>query len=139
MSLIQINWNPTDKQLRSFGMVAAIASVLIAILLYVLKGLAIKWCIIFIAAGLLCLICSVFSAGLTRWIYRGLILLTFPIGMVVSFALLVALYYLLIMPVGLLFRLAGRDPLHRKFDSTAKSYWFAHHPADNIKRYFSQF
>ena len=59
--------------------------------------------------------------------------------MVVSFVLLAVFYYLLITPVGLFFRLTGRDILQRKFDASAESYWHPRRPAGNIKRYFNQF
>lgn len=139
MSLIEINWKPTDKELRGFGWIALTATTLIAILLYVLKGLAVKWCVMIIAFGFAIFICSLLSKTLTRWIYLGLTLLTFPIGITVSFVLLAVFYYLLITPVGLFFRLIGRDLMERKFDDSAKSYWKPRRSVDNNKRYFNQF
>ena len=38
MSLLEINWHPQPKELRSFGKIALIASALIALVLYVVKG-----------------------------------------------------------------------------------------------------
>ena len=139
MPLVEINWQPTIKQLRSFGKVALVALCVLAILLYLLKGLAIKWCAAIVFAGCLIFLCSLFSIKLTRTIYLTLTLVTFPIGIVVSFILLAACYYFLFMPVGLFFRLIGRDPLKRKFDSTKASYWIERHPPDNLERYFHQF
>jgi len=139
MWLTEINWNPSRKELRNFGRVAIIASIVISVLLYLVKGLAIKWCAIIVAMGLLCFVCSLVWPVVTRCIYVGLMSLTFPIGMVVSFVLLAAFYYLLLTPVGLIFRLFGRDPLHRRFDRAAKSYWIARSPVGSIKRYFNQF
>ena len=139
MSLMKINWNPVPKELRNFGRIAAVAMTLLAISLYGIKGLAMRWCLIIVAAGFLFFLCSKISIRLTKWIYLGLILLTFPIGIVVSFVLLAAFYYLLLTPIGLVFRLMGRDSLRRKFDSTAKSYWIPRRPAGNVSRYFHQF
>jgi hypothetical protein len=139
MPLVEINWQPTVKQLCSFGKVALIASVVLTILLYVIKGIAIKWCAIIVFAGCLIFLCSLISIKLTKVIYLALTLLTVPIGTVVSFILLAACYYLLFMPVGLFFRLMGRDLLKRKFDSTTSSYWIERHPPDNLERYFHQF
>jgi len=139
MSLVKINWNPTDKDLRNFGRIAITASLLVAILLYAIKGLTFKWCAIIIGVGFFIFLCSILSKNFTRWIYLGLTLITFPIGMVVSFVLLAVFYYLLITPVGLFFRLTGRDILQRKFDASAGSYWHPRRPAGNIKRYFNQF
>jgi hypothetical protein len=37
--------------------------------------------------------------------------------------LLAIFYFVAIMPVGLIIRLAGKDLLRQKFDDNAKSYW----------------
>jgi hypothetical protein len=139
MSLIEINWHPGTKDLRNFGAIALIASALIALLFYVLKGLGIQWTAIILAVGFIIFLSSFLSLRLTRMIYLGLILLTLPIGWLVSFILLAAFYFLLLTPLGLLFRLIGRDPLRRKFDSTADSYWLTRKPPDKLDRYFHQF
>jgi len=72
-------------------------------------------------------------------IYVVLMAVTFPIGLVVSFTLLAIFYFLLLAPVGLFFRLIGRDALGRKFDPTADSYWLQRNPPENPERYFQQF
>ncbi len=38
------------------------------------------------------------------------------------------LFYLLITPIGLLMRVFGKDPLNRKFDPHAESYWIKREP-----------
>jgi hypothetical protein len=139
MSLIEIDWNPKSKQLRNFGKIALAASVIISLLLYLLKGIAIQWCLIIIAFGFMVFIISMISLKLTKMIYLCMILLTMPIGWVVSFILMVAFYFLLLAPLGLIFRLMGRDPLCRRFDPTAKSYWLSRQPPKGPEQYFHQF
>jgi zinc transporter ZupT len=139
MSLVDINWRPNHKELRNFAIAALIASAVISLLLYVLKGLAIHWAAIIFAAGFIIFLSSLVSTKITRIIYLGLILVTFPIGYVVSFILLSSFYFLLLTPLGLLFRLIGRDPLCRKFDSNVKSYWLIRKSPKNLDRYFHQF
>ena len=51
MSLIEINWYPKRKELRTFATIALIASLLIASLLYMFKGVKIQWAVIIVAAG----------------------------------------------------------------------------------------
>lgn len=139
MSLIKINLKPTDKDLRLFGRAAVIASLLIAAVFYLVKGLAIQWCVVIVGVGVLIFVCGMVSLTLVRWIYLGLTMLTFPIGLVISFLVLAIFYYGLLTPLGLFFRLLGRDPLRRKFDKAAKSYWIPHRPCESNERYFSQF
>ena len=57
-------------------------------------------------------------AGLTRpeWmrsIYVGWMVLAFPIGWTVSQVMLALMFFGLFTPIGLVFRLIGRDPLQR--------------------------
>ncbi|MHC4086671.1 MAG: hypothetical protein ACYSWZ_18790 [Planctomycetota bacterium] len=139
MSLIEINWSPNRKELRKFGIIFLIASTLIALLLYLLKGLGIQWMAVIFAVGFVVFLSSVLSLKVTRGIYLGLILLTLPIGLVVSFTLMAIFYFLLLTPIGLIFRLIGRDALGRKFDSTVDSYWVPRQPPNSLGRYFHQF
>ena len=139
MSLIEINLHPSHKELRNFAVIALIASAIISLLLYVLKGLAVQWVAIIFAAGFIIFLSSFVCLKITRIIYLSLILVTFPIGYVVSFILLSTFYFLLLTPLGLLFHLIGRDPLCRKFNSNTKSYWLTHKPPKNLDCYFHQF
>jgi hypothetical protein len=91
------------------------------------------------AAGLVIFLLSLLSLRLTRMIYQGLMIITLPISFAVSFLFLAALYFLLLTPLGLVFRLIKRDPLHRKFDTDAQSYWLSWRRPDSYERYFRQF
>ena len=139
MSLVEINWYPDHRELRKFGVISLVASVLIALLLYMLKGLGFQWLALICGIGLIIFVSSIICFKATRIIYLGLVLVTLPIGLVVSFLLLSTFYFLLLTPLGLIFRLTGRDVLCRKFDPKAKSYWVSRRPPDSIDRYFHQF
>lgn len=138
MSLIEINYHPLPKQLRQFGTIALSASALLSLLLYLLKDLALQWTLLIFAVGLLIFLASLASLKLTRIIYVALIITTAPIGIVVSFTVLAAFYFLLLTPLALFFRLIGRDPLYRKFDPNAETYWLAHQSDVKPERYFRQ-
>ena len=138
MPLIEIDWNPGGRQLRVFGLGAMAASlVLIAVLIF-LWHTAIIWALIVLAAGAAILVCSLVSPRATRIVYLVLTVGATPIGLAVSFVMLAAFYFLLLTPVGLLFRLIGRDPLHRAFDHKADSYWVPRGPPPSAERYFHQ-
>ncbi len=139
MSFVEINWHPNHKQLQNFGKIALIAAAVISLLLYLLKGVAIQWVLIILTAGLIIFLSSIISLRLTRAIYVFLTAVTYPIGLVVSFMLLSAFYFLLLAPLGLLFRLTGRDVLGRKFDPSAESYWQQRKPPESDERYYHQF
>ena len=57
----------------------------------------------------------------------------------VGFVALLLVYYGLVTPIGLVFRLMGRDPLQRRFDRALDSYWIRRRSSLPAKRYFQQF
>ena len=63
----------------------------------------------------------------------------YPIGFVISIAIFASVYYLVVTPIGLVFKLIGRDAMNRTFDPSAETYWVPRRPPANMKRYFRQF
>jgi hypothetical protein len=57
------------------------------------------------------------------WAKVGLLL-----HMVISPVILGILLYLCVTPIGVLMRMSGRDPLRRKFEPAAKTYWISREP-----------
>jgi len=65
--------------------------------------------------------------------------ITYPIGWVISHALMAIMFFGVITPIGLLMRLFGRDPMERQINRAAASYWVEHDPSADPARYFRQF
>jgi hypothetical protein len=76
---------------------------------------------------------------LRRTLYRTWMTVAYPIGWTVSHLAVGVLYYLILTPIGLLMRLFGHDPMRRRFDRQAKSYWIARGASPEAARYFRQF
>jgi hypothetical protein len=74
-----------------------------------------------------------------RPIFVGWMCAAFPIGWVVSHFLLAAVFYLIITPLGLVMRLAGRDKLKLQIDRESKTYWTRRPSIPPASRYFRQF
>ena len=139
MPLIDINFNPDKKKLRQFGLAALVAAAVISLFLCLVKGIAFKWVMPVFIAGFVIFTLSLISVRLTRMIYIVLTAITMPVGIVVSFLVLTIFYFLLLVPLALVFRIAGRDPLCRKFEPSAKSYWQRRHRTEDSEHYFHQF
>jgi hypothetical protein len=137
--LIEIEWNPTGRQLRVFGVGGLLASIAAALVLHFVWGAAGLWAIIVLAAGTTICLCSLIAPAVARILYIGLSLAALPIGFVASFLLLAAFYFLLLTPVAFVFWLIGRDALCRRCDAAAESYWVPHKPSEDLERYFHQF
>jgi len=145
--MIQIDFRPDDRTLRQFGWIALVGFSFVAaiawfeVLIFTFGlGAARPWVAGICAglAGLSALFSLVWPRG-NRPIYVGLSLITFPIGFVVSHVILGFLFFGLIAPVGILFRILGRDPMHRRYDPDATTYWSDAHPPRPRERYFKQF
>lgn len=137
MPLIELNTNPSRRDLAWFGPLLVIFGGLVGACFYHdNQNPTVAYWIWSIAAGLATLFFLV--PPLRRPIFVGWVTIVFPIGWVISHLILGITYYLVITPIGLVMRLVGHDPLHRRFDRTASSYWIAHKPVDTAARYFRQ-
>src|SRR5687767_3364665 len=58
-----------------------------------------------------------------RWLYVAAMALTFPIGWVISRLMVLLMFYGIITPVALFFKLRGRDLLCRKASPDRASFW----------------
>lgn len=139
MPLVEINWNPDTRQLRLFGLSALAASVVLAGVMVFVWTVALLWAVVVLGAGAALWLCSLIQPRAARALYVVLTAAVLPIGLAVSFVLLAAFYFLLLTPVGLVFRLLGRDPLHRRFDRSCRSYWTPRRPPASADQYFHQF
>jgi hypothetical protein len=92
------------------------------------------WAVGVLAAGMVWI-----SPEAGRRLYEGWMLAALPIGWTLSHLVLGAVYYLVLTPIGLVMRLMGRDPMLRRFDRAAKSYWIERSPRADPSRHFRQF
>jgi hypothetical protein len=76
---------------------------------------------------------------LVRPIFVTWMVLVFPIGWLVSNIVLAVVFFGMITPIGILFRLLGRDPLARKPQPDRSSYWTEKPMPSDPRRYFRQF
>ena len=112
--MITIQWNPERKQLRQFAGIwfpafCALVGWSIARKTGHWHEVEIGWAIAIIIS-----IAGLAFPPLIRPLFVGLILLTYPIGWVVSHVLLGAIFYGIVTPIGLLLRATGHDSLDLK-------------------------
>jgi hypothetical protein len=147
MALTKLNLQPTDRELRQFGFIALGAFGVLGALLFwrlvplwrVFGAAAPTAAYVVWAAGALSALLSVVKPALNRPLYVGLSVVAYPIGFVMSYVIMGAFFFLVLTPLGLVFRLSSRDPLRRRFDPSANSYWIPRKADENPARYFSQF
>jgi hypothetical protein len=121
------NWYPDHKQLRQFALACLPGFAFAGFMLH-LKGHSwstvgqsqLFWDLSGIGAFLCFLGLAVPTA--IRPVYVLLMGVTMPIGFVVSHMFLRVIFYLILTPLGLLFRMIGRDPL-LLIRPSGDSYW----------------
>jgi len=109
--VISIEWNPERKQLRQFAGIWFPA--FCALVGWSIARKTGHWHeveVVWIVAGVISIAGLVFPP-IIRPVFVGLILLTYPIGWVVSHVLLGLIFYGIVTPIGIILRLTGHDPL----------------------------
>lgn len=139
MALLQINRNPSPKDLRWFGALWFPAFWLLLATMVWWKSGALGVPAILATIGVALGVMACVAPGFGRRLWIGWMTLFFPIGFVVSHVLLACVYYLVFTPTGLLLRLVGRDAMRRRFDRSAPTYWEESHREVPAERVFRQF
>jgi hypothetical protein len=139
MSLVEINWNPEKKELRKFGLIAVAVLGAASIIFRFKFGIMGIGALLPGTVGLCICLITLVSAKAARIIYLGLTFAALPIGFMVSILLMGIFYFLVLTPIGIIFKLLGRDLLNRKFLPGAATYWSPRNNAADQERYFHQF
>ncbi len=147
MSMVKIDWTPPARTLRAFGFICLAAFPLLGVMSYfrvlafalVPESASANVAIVLATLGVLCGLLGVAAPKLLKPLFVGMSIIALPIGYVVSHTLLILLYYLVITPIALIFKLIGRDSMHRKLDRDAETYWIERTTPADAKRYFRQF
>lgn len=113
-------------KLRSFGLVVGGVFLALALVSAWRNG----WMLRPLATGLVALgaplvVLGALAPALLRPAYRAWMGLAFAMGFVMTRVLLTLVFFLAVLPIGLALRLLGKDPLARRPDASAPSYWVA--------------
>jgi hypothetical protein len=131
--MIKLDLKPAQHILAQFAWLAAFAFPLVAAVFTrgdarVYEVWAWNWTgpVVLWLAALGALQLVLFLAGvhhLTHALYVVLMLVAVPIGFVISHVLIAFVFYVVMTPIGLVFRLTGRDAMSRRRDRGIASYW----------------
>jgi ABC-type uncharacterized transport system permease subunit len=136
--MLPINRNPSARDLRGFARLwFPLFVAFVGIMLWWRLDAATAAVSVWVAGGLLA-VGVLASAPLARRVFVGLQIVTYPIGLVVSTVALAVLFYLVFTPIGLVMRLAGRDPLRLRTRGEP-SHWQPYQQDDDVERSLRQF
>ena len=145
--MIELNLKPTKRQLRQFGVAGAIILSTLGMWAYfnhsiLIFDLSEKAAFNTMVTLISCSVAMLLGTLLPRVLLPLFITISivgWPIGVIVSMVILTAIFYLLLTPLAVIFRLAGRDSLNRKLEPDAKTYWHEINKRPGAGKYFQQF
>ncbi|MGB7749476.1 MAG: SxtJ family membrane protein [Verrucomicrobiia bacterium] len=108
------------RELRKFGLLVGGVFALLGVLLLVRHRPAAPY---FLIAGGLLILFGLIAPRVLKHVYYVWMSLAIVLGFVVSGALLILFFFLVITPIGLVARCLGNDFLNLKLDGAAASYW----------------
>ena len=138
MALVSLNLKPKKKNLTDFGDIALAMLTVMGLFLLWREKVSTRGLVIFCLVGLVLYTASRISTTLIKPVYLTLIVVTFPIGWVMSHLVMAIFYYGVITPVALFFKFKKRDALCRGYDTQAKTYWLPYDKKRTTKDYFNQ-
>ncbi|MBN2561887.1 MAG: hypothetical protein JXQ75_13250 [Phycisphaerae bacterium] len=147
MTTAKLDLNPSPRTLRLFGLTGLVVFPAVAALAYWQKlifsplseGTGHTTGYVLLVLAVYCGSCAAAAPKLLRPLYVLMSVVFFPIGVVVSHVVMAIVFYLVLTPVGIVFKIIGRDAMTRKFDPSATTYWVQREPPADVKRYFRQF
>jgi hypothetical protein len=138
MTWSEIPFRPATKALRQFAAGWLLFFLALGVHQYLVRhhpraGLAlIGLAVVIGAAGLV-------KPSLVRWIFVGWMVLAFPIGWIISEVMLLLMFYGVMTPAAVLFRVRGRDLLRRKPEPGATTFWMPKPTPQDLRSYFRQY
>ena len=137
MAIVEINVQPSERELRWFGPILAFIFGVIGAAVFwqfdSLPAARVLWAV-GLGLGLLCLAVRPIRLPLYLvWMHA-----VAPIGWTLSHLVLATVFYLIITPIAVVMRVFGRDKLERRFDESLETYWIENGPDSDAARYFRQ-
>ncbi|MEM7299055.1 MAG: hypothetical protein AAF391_12415 [Bacteroidota bacterium] len=140
MDLVNINWKPEKKELVDFGTAMGIGFPIIALIVWWLFS-APNVAIGLAAFGIVLFLLSRIYTPLVLPVYYPWMAVAMVMGTIISYLIVAFIYFIMITPLALFFKIRGRDSLDRSLDSDAESYWSEvdNQPDNKIEEYERQF
>jgi hypothetical protein len=129
---------PTTKALRQFAAAWLVFFLAFGAQQYFMRGHQTLGLVVMglaVMVGVLGLI----QPAAVRGIFVAWMVLAFPIGWMISQAMLLLMFYVILTPVALFFRLRDRDLLQRKPPADCVSFWVFKDTPQDLRRYLRQY
>ncbi len=114
----------SKKALRSFGWVVGGVLLVIAAVVWWRNDFAVTTAVAVLGGiGGALVVLGLTVPVVLKPVYRVWMALAVVLGFIMTRVILSVVYYLVVTPIGLVMRLFDKDPIHRRIDPEASSYW----------------
>lgn len=134
--MIAPNWRPGQQQLRQFAVACLPGFALIGYAVHRWTG-SLDLLVLAVVVGGVCCLVGLMRPGIVWPLYAVLTAITLPIGWLASELFLRVLFYGVLTPLGVLFKLLRRDPLLLKRPQT-ETYWIERRQQEDPVTYYRQ-
>ena len=139
MAIIKFKGDPSVRELRQFAAIwFPLFWTVVAGWLYYWGG-SLRGAALALAIGIAIGGIGFAKPAFMRPVFLGWMFAAYPIGWVVSHAILATVFYVIMTPIGLVMKLVGYDPLQRQLLRSSTSYWIPVEAVDSKASYFRQF
>lgn len=114
------------QELRKFGLLVGSVFLVLGILFWLRHKPHYPW---FLFPGILLVFAGGTYPKILRHIYLVWMTLAIILGFIVSNVILTLFFFVVITPIGMVARIAGKDFLRLKLDRNATTYWIPRKPA----------
>ena len=136
--MIDLNLNPSKRELRVFSLAAFVFLTIVSWLVWRKSGSATAPTVL-VALGVVIAVLGLTLPRAVRPVFIALMVINYPIGWVVTHLVVAVIFYLVVTPLAVIMKLAGRDPMERRMDRSAATYWKPRPTETDSSRYFRQF
>ena len=134
MKLVEINWNPTNRQLRQFALICLFALPLVG-WFWGLGLVVIAW---LAGVGLVLALAGIAVPKAIKPVFLALTILAAPIGLAAGEVAMLFIYFAVFVPIGVFFRLSKRDALQMNPDRERTTYWQPKKQPTSVADYYRQ-
>lgn len=127
----------SSAKAASFGYLFAVIFSILGIAILI-AGKVPQRSFIFLTLAFLFVLSARFFPSFLKPLFSAWMILSLLLGWIMSRLLLTIVFFIVITPISFLMKLLGKDPLNRRFDKNAPTYWSTklHDPQKDFQKQF---
>lgn len=131
--------HPSIAELRRYGLTLAVALLGLTLVAVMRHGAETPWVGYLTPVAALVAVLGLLAPGALSVPYKAWCGAGYLVSVALSWVAVALMFWCVMVPLGLLFRCGGRDPLRLRRSAAGDGYWLPAAKAVGVRRYFRQF